>query len=144
METAEKIRQLRKRKRMTQKQLAEKAGLAVTTIQQYEAGKYRPKLEACKKLAAALDVGVSEITNVYTTDADSLNENIVLQKKLDSGQPLTGAEIIFLLENKPEVFRRLQASFEQLNDDGVEALCAQMEEHAKLLAQVPQYQKENE
>lgn len=44
----------RKEKGLTQRQLAEKAGVAVITIQQYESGKRVPKLEYFIKIAQAL------------------------------------------------------------------------------------------
>lgn len=61
MSVAENIKYLRKQKNMTQKQLSEKTGLAVITIQQYEAGKYSPKHDNLIKLATALECEVSDI-----------------------------------------------------------------------------------
>ncbi len=61
MSSSEKIRQLRKEKGLTQKQLAEKTGIAAITIQQYEAGKYEPKLDKLRRIAAALDVTIGEL-----------------------------------------------------------------------------------
>ena len=61
MSIAENIKYLRKQKHMTQKQLSEKTGLAVITIQQYEAGKYSPKHDNLIKLATALECEVSDI-----------------------------------------------------------------------------------
>lgn len=61
MSVAENIKYLRKQKNMTQKQLSEKTGLAVITIQQYEAGKYSPKHYNLIKLATALECGVFDI-----------------------------------------------------------------------------------
>ena len=55
MSIAENIKSLRKEKKLTQKQLAEKTGIAVITIQNYEAGKYEPKNQNLRKLAAILD-----------------------------------------------------------------------------------------
>lgn len=48
---------------MTQKQLAQKTGLSIATIQGYEQGKYEPKLESVKKIAEAL--GVTEWHIMY-------------------------------------------------------------------------------
>ena len=58
---AENIKYLRKRNNFTQRQLAEKSGLAVITIQQYEAGKYEPKKDSLYKLRNALDCNINEI-----------------------------------------------------------------------------------
>lgn len=62
MSIADNIKYLRKRKNITQKQLAEASGLAVITIQQYEAGKYEPKIESLYKLRNALGCDINELT----------------------------------------------------------------------------------
>ena len=46
---------------MTQKQLAQKTGLSIATIQGYEQGKYEPKLESVKKIAEALGVTMGDL-----------------------------------------------------------------------------------
>ena len=53
------IRNLRKEKGYTQKQLAELAGIATITLQQYESEKRIPQLEPLTKLANALDVSLN-------------------------------------------------------------------------------------
>ena len=61
MSIAENIKYLRKKYNLTQKQLAEKSGLAVITIQQYEAGKYEPKSDSIYKLRKAFECNIHEI-----------------------------------------------------------------------------------
>lgn len=58
MTIGELIKTWRKEKGLTQKQLAEKTGIATITIQQYEGGKRVPKAEFLARIAQAL--GVSE------------------------------------------------------------------------------------
>ena len=75
MGIAENIKYLRKKKNMTQKQLADKAGLATITIQQYEAGKYEPKKDSLYKLRKALDCNINEILREpYEVDDISWDE----------------------------------------------------------------------
>nr|DAY85717.1 MAG TPA: Helix-turn-helix XRE-family like protein [Caudoviricetes sp.] len=62
------IKFLRKRKNMTQKQLSEATGIAVITIQEYEAGKYEPKIDFLYKLGKALDCDIYKLAGI--------NENI--------------------------------------------------------------------
>lgn len=65
MNIAKNIKLLRKNLNMTQKQLAEKTGIAQITIQQYEAGKYEPKYDNLMKLAKALEVDITDIADDY-------------------------------------------------------------------------------
>lgn len=56
MTTGQIMHAIRKAKGYTQKQLAEKCGLATGTIQQYELNKREPRREQLQKIATALDV----------------------------------------------------------------------------------------
>lgn len=66
MAIGKQIKIQRKRQHLTQKQLAEKTGIAEITIRQYEAGKYNPKINALNKLCIALDCKITDLI-----DADS-------------------------------------------------------------------------
>lgn len=61
MTIGEKIKALRKKNGLTQKKLGELSNLNEVTIRQYEAGKYKPKMENLQKLANALKVSISEL-----------------------------------------------------------------------------------
>ncbi len=50
------IKKYRLAKNLTQKQLADKAGVAEITIRQYESEKRQPKIEIIQKIAVALDI----------------------------------------------------------------------------------------
>lgn len=52
----ENLREARKKKRMTQKQVAEAIGVARSTYALYETGEREPTVEGVKKIAKALDV----------------------------------------------------------------------------------------
>ena len=65
------IRQTRKEKGITQKKLAELTGLAETTIRQYEADKYQPKIQQVEKIAAALGVTTFQIMGTEYWDASA-------------------------------------------------------------------------
>lgn len=53
------IKELRKEKGLTQKQLAEKSGISEISIRKYETGERRPKIQTLKKISDALDVPLS-------------------------------------------------------------------------------------
>jgi len=56
------LKKLRKRRKTTQKQLAEKLGVSIAYIHQLETGKTAPpKIERCREIAAALEIDFNEI-----------------------------------------------------------------------------------
>ncbi|MCI2170990.1 helix-turn-helix domain-containing protein [Schleiferilactobacillus perolens] len=64
MTTGEEIKYWRKKKGLTQQQLADKLGIAATGIRQYELGKRNPKLDTLEKIADALGIEVSNFSLV--------------------------------------------------------------------------------
>lgn len=56
MSVGERIREVRKSRKLTQAQLAEKSGVAAISIHQYESGKRFPQLAQLIRIAAALGV----------------------------------------------------------------------------------------
>ncbi len=54
--TGSKIKELRKEKGLTQKQLSEKCGMYESQIRKYENGNANPKIETLQKIAGALEV----------------------------------------------------------------------------------------
>lgn len=61
MTIGEKIKTFRKERKMTQKELADKAKLANSTIQQYEAEQYVPKIEQLTRIAEALGLSIYQL-----------------------------------------------------------------------------------
>ena len=55
MTVGERIRAVRKKQALTQKELGEKCGIAEPTIRRYELGKLNPKIETITKISCALD-----------------------------------------------------------------------------------------
>ena len=68
MPTGTKIKEIRKQKGLTQKQLGDLCGIADSNIRKYENGKQNPKIETLQKIAAALDVPLAEITETIIND----------------------------------------------------------------------------
>ncbi|OGM22494.1 hypothetical protein A2865_02590 [Candidatus Woesebacteria bacterium RIFCSPHIGHO2_01_FULL_39_17] len=60
----ERLKEVRKEKKMTQQELAEKAGLHLTYVGHLELGKYHPTVFVMWKIAKALGVSVNELTNL--------------------------------------------------------------------------------
>lgn len=63
MDIGSKIKEIRIKKGITQKELAEKLGTSQQNLAQYECGKRNPKLETVKKIADALNVFMSDLIN---------------------------------------------------------------------------------
>lgn len=61
MTIAEKIKKLRKERKLTQIQLASKVGIGVASIQRYERNELQPNIETLKKIADALDTALVNI-----------------------------------------------------------------------------------
>lgn len=68
MTTGQVIQIIRKEKGLTQKQLAEKCGMATGTIQQYELNKREPRQKQLQKIANALNVSLDYLKTGKSTD----------------------------------------------------------------------------
>lgn len=78
MDIGTKIKELRKDKGFSQKQLANASGLSVASIQGYEQGKYKPKKETLTKIAKALDVSIADLDpDTYFFDLTDKQRNII-------------------------------------------------------------------
>ncbi len=76
MTIGQKIQNFRKEKGYTQKQLAEKCGMATGTIQQYELNKREPRQEQLRKIADALEVELWEIVELDQMDIETRIQQI--------------------------------------------------------------------
>lgn len=156
------MQKIRKEKGYTQKQLAEKCGMATGTIQQYELNKREPRREQLQKIATALEVPLYELMGFdgsirVKITPESIEFDRLLQKH-KANENLTEEECQWLInyfetnnyrdafERLKEVgqnildslnYFRLQNAYETLNKDGQEKVI----EHAEMIAKIPEYQK---
>ena len=78
MDIGTKIRELRKEKGFSQKQLANASDLSVASIQGYEQGKYNPKKETLTKIAKALDVSAADLDpDTYFFDLTDKQRSVI-------------------------------------------------------------------
>ncbi len=75
MKISESIRNARKKAGLTQKELGERLGVSAAMIAQYENGQRNPKNETIQKIATALDVPVSSLTNGIVTQVELVDPN---------------------------------------------------------------------
>ena len=127
MNLSERIKDMRKEKGLTQKELAKKTGLSIASIQGYEQGKYKPKIEQLEKLSAALECSLYDLTqytktNYTLTDLKALKTAI--SKDSQSMQQLRSDALLSL--------------FHTLNPNGQDQAVNQVE----LLTKMPEYRKD--
>lgn len=115
MPTGELIKKIRKQKKMTQKQLGEKCGIADSNIRKYENGKQFPKWETLERIAKALGVDVFDLIE-YAEGPD--------EEDLDYTSP----ELDLLI------------NFRNLNSKGQNKALEQIE----MLTKIPEYRKDKE
>ena len=127
MDIGTRIKELRKARGMTQKELAKKTSLSIASIQGYEQKKYKPKLNTIAKIAVALDVLLLDL--VDTDDPILQNEitaiNIPDLNYINSVLRSTRSQNIYelnrILSDKNDIqqlFWDLLTNFNLLNEFG--------------------------
>ncbi len=165
MTIGERIKAARKAANMTQKKLAELAGTATGTIQQYELGKRQPRIEQLQKIATALDcdylwllTGSGEMASLRKVIEDGFKKHMQdsgltdtmesFQHQLDSiFDPLTKkSPITFKAESSKiaaaiaHTMREedLMKAYRRLNEAGQQKAVERVEE----LTEIPKYRRE--
>ncbi len=91
----ENIRRLRASKKLSQKNLAEKAGISRVTLSRLEKGEYRPRVSTLEKLAAALGCGLGKLLE----EVPALNEVRFRAKKKHNEREQIIADVARMLVN---------------------------------------------
>ena len=121
MNFQEKLKELRLKRGFSQQSLAKKAGVAQSSINYWEKGERKPKLEQLRRIAAALDVTIGELNpdwNSFSTDEKNAD--------LQYGLPL---DELGLLQD-----------YRILNETGKSEARKRTEE----LTKIPEYRKDTE
>ena len=113
MSTAEKIKEMRKKAGLSQKELGEKLGVSQVMISAYESGIRKPKIETLQKIAAALNVSL-----------EVLDPNIVIKTLTDIEKAIE--DLIDI--NDTLLFNKLVTDFDKLNPSGKEEACKRVNE----------------
>lgn len=114
MTVGQRIKEARKIAKLTQRELAEKAGTATGTIQQYELGKRQPRLQQLKQIAQVLDADVVYLISGQTSA--EVEQGILAQAEAEVKYYMKGhfAEAETWKARKDEIGEDLA----KLNDDG--------------------------
>lgn len=137
MELGLKIQRLRQCAGLSQRELADRLGIATGTLQQYELGKREPKLEMINKIATELGVTVAQLideslkiedgeyTSTTSTDFycqicdwnfDPKNENAVREHFEHHKKYLNAVKIFGKLIKMKEAYRLRKKSIEEMNN----------------------------
>ena len=102
MKINEKIKELRKNNNLTQKEMAKKLGVSLSSLQKYEYGDFKPSSDILKKMSEVFKIPVSVILNVddYTEDErDMIIWDIDIADENKQNLKTNRENINFILEN---------------------------------------------
>lgn len=157
MPTGIKIREIRKRKGFTQKQLGEKCNIAESTIRRYESGSLNPKIETLQKIAGALEVPLFKLLQsdetieidgkethpIDLTTFDNPKDIDIIIKSINKDNPIPTSAIDELvnvtipkdIETDESLIRqRIQyySLYDELNDEGKKKAVERVSELAEI------------
>lgn len=121
IEFGKRVKSMRKKKQMTQIQLAQMIGKKETTIRKYENGSIEAPWNVIEEIAGALDVSPFDLT----VDIEQLRTDIKLQENI---QKAFGTEALSLLND-----------FDSLNQIGKQKAC----EYVSDLTEISKYKAED-
>lgn len=96
------LKECRKKRGLSQAELATCVGLKQTTISQYENGSRRPKLSIAKKIATVLKISLDEFV-CLSTFGDSVVEDNATNSNFFKNNPEAENKQISLFDNNPEL-----------------------------------------
>lgn len=117
MTIGEKIKKARTDAKMTQKELAEKCGMADSAIRKYESGKVTPKLDTIARIARAMGLYAGDLVDAGQWGQVQLGESEEMPSTAES---------------------KLLSHFRNLNDNGQSVAVERVQE----LTQIPAYQRQ--
>lgn len=105
MTIGERIKQARKEAGLTQKKLAEKIGIAETTIRRYESNERQPRIEQLYKISETIGVPINSLVgiNESTNSTDAIHQLAIEKYGIDH-------EVDILLEEMAELQNELLKS----------------------------------
>ena len=102
-----KIREIRKQRKMTMKQLGDIVGVTESAIGHYETGKREPSYELLRKISKALDCRVADL---FEADENSLP--VISQEGLEAIEYIANIDIEFIKDHADLILDYRDASEE--------------------------------
>lgn len=134
----------RTKKRITQAELADKIGVGRALISKYENGMIDPTITQIRKIAAALEVPVTQLLPLDSDYLEGKEDNLSGEEKQEISEEIEGArkQIQGLSQQGLEQVKAFKESklcyaFNQLNAKGKQVAVERVEE----LTKIPDYQK---
>lgn len=129
MTTGEKIRLARKERGLTQREFAEKVGIAEPTLRKYESNRLNPKIETLLKISDAADCDLAfllpdTLIDAYFTGATRTYDEIRKNQIRDED-----------IEELSEGLAKIYDAYEKLNEYGRQEAVKRVEE----LTEIPRY-----
>ena len=134
----ENIKKFRKAKGMTQKELANKCGMAEITIRQYETGKREPRYEQQEIICEALEISMIALVSGTSDEGDNIMFLAGMQDVLNMAESVNGNTE--QLEELIDLKMRLLSNYDILNILGQKKAI----EHVEMLAKIPEYRLTSE
>ena len=162
MEMWKNIQKIRKSKKMTQQELADRIGKGKSTVQKYELGITCPPLDVIRKICEVLDCDFNDIVQADAPQksADNLIDTIsqyqailsvilddaetperikdLIREELPKGDPMAPLSSLCFQAEYPET--ELSRAFFALTDEGRKKALERVEE----LTEIPKYQRQPE
>lgn len=141
MAFGEKLRHIRKQKRLTQKELGSRLGVSASMVAQYENNLRNPKYGTVEKIAKALECDISELLTPHEESEMIINQ---LLEWSDAGNDSQNTGENEMVKIGAITFRsdgdRLSYFFECLNDEGKRVAADRVQE----LTEIPKYRRKRE
>ena len=115
------LKELRKEKKLTQKELAEETDIAYRTLQRWENGESQIKPEKAEKLANFFGVSIAHLLGYEDNDFEKANQNRL--KELRKEKALTQADLAELLEVTKLTISNWENGVSSIKSDRLKKLC---------------------
>ena len=91
------IAKLRKEKKMTQEQLAEKMGVSINAVSKWERGLSFPDVSLYKKLCKELGINIEELINGEKDNSDEAKEKAIISTVKEKDKIKKNSKKIFIV-----------------------------------------------
>ncbi|ARU19382.1 helix-turn-helix transcriptional regulator [Ligilactobacillus salivarius] len=99
------IKELRKKRKLTLKQVSEDTNIPISTLSSYEKGDRQPKIDKIISLANYFDVPVSYLTGLYNTNKldELLKQKNISKKQISEDLHIPLVKIVDYASNRKEI-----------------------------------------